>query len=192
LLYGEDSPAYVFNVEQSPLEKPVELATTNLCKTAFLWKWRYHLAAKHGESAVPSWWATAGATDSISDADAQKYRWISAEAELPVDPTDRLPWYILKRRTKPGVESFIMGNTVIKAQAWYANETNYKDARDAWTQQGAVCVVPSDGCGLPTGQGKERNWLLLPEKTMGRDGFYWTIIVKFMYSPEPWDSDLYA
>jgi hypothetical protein len=188
LLYGEDSPGFQYSVEQSPLQKPIEFATTNLCKTAYHWNWKYHLAAKHGVSAVPSWWDTAVVGTLISDTDAQSYRWIAHEAELPVDPTDRVPWYILKRRTKPGTDEFLMGNTVVKAQAWYANTENYETARDLWNIGAAYCAVPGDTCGLPN---TARHWLVLPEMTAGRDGYYWTLIVKFMHSPQEWDADLY-
>jgi hypothetical protein len=188
LLYGADSPEYVYSVEQSPVEKPIEFASAANCKTAFLMKWKYHLAAKTVATAAPSWYATA-TTPVIDDTDKALWRWINDAAELPKE-TDGTRWGIKTGRTKPGTDYFIMGSTIVKAQAWFASEENYESQMEYWVAlDKAACVTPGRCFGLTD---NARHWLLLPEKSGGRDGFYWTIAVKFMYSPEVWDSDLYA
>jgi hypothetical protein len=187
LLYGEDSPKFQYSLEQSTLERPIELATTDNCPANYLMNFTHHLAASDGDAAVPGFWDTA-TNPLLSAANAQLYRWVRDASELPKE-SDGTRWSIIASRTKPGVEGFILGSAIVRAQAWYALEEHFEDSIAKFAGLGAVRMAPAKRYGLPSDY---KHWLLLPDIVGARDGYYWTFSLRFQYSKNEWDEDLYA
>ena len=187
LLYGQDSPAFQYSLEQSTLERPIELASTANCPANYLMNFTHHLAASDGDASVPAFWDTA-TSPLLSAANAQLYRWVRDASELPKE-SDGTRWSIIAPRTKPGVEAFIIGSAIVRAQAWYALEEHFEDTIAKFAGLGAVRMAPAKRFGLSSDYKK---WLLLPDIVGARDGHYWTFSLRFQYSKNEWDEDLYA
>jgi hypothetical protein len=186
LTYATPSTAYVFSIEQSPMERPVEFKTAASGGNAFLMKWKYHLAGFDVTAATPGWYSTA-TTPVIASPDEQTWRWVNDNAEVPTE-IDGTRWGIKASRTKPGVESFIVGSVIVRAAGWY---TTFEDAETAAALLAGIVgkrVVPSETFGYG---GAAENWLCVGLDVQP-DGYYWTIALRYQYSAEGWDSDLYA
>lgn len=186
LTYATPSTAYVFSIEQSPYEQAIEKKTAASGGTAFLTKWKYRLAGVDVTASAPAWWTSATNTV-IASPDEQSWRWISDPAELPTEP-DGTRWGVKTERTKPGIEAFIVGSVVIRSVAWY---TTFEDAETAAEALAGIVgkrVAPSSTFGYPS---TTANWLCVG-LDVAPDGYYWTVVIRYQYSAEGWDSDIYA
>lgn len=109
--YGKKSAQLKGSMLSMPLESHPDYRTC----------WNYYLAASPGTSAVPSWWATAKDT-TLSNTDAQKYRWVKSPSECPMDKKGL--WRIIKAPEMPGVESYDVATYSITESARFGSPTS--------------------------------------------------------------------
>lgn len=109
--YGKKSAQLKGSMLSMPLETHTDYRTC----------WNYYLAAAPGTSAVPSWWATAKDT-TLSDTDAQKYRWVKSPSECPMDKKGL--WRTIKEPEMPGVESYDVATYSITESARFGSPTS--------------------------------------------------------------------
>lgn len=124
--YGKKSAQLKGTMLSMPLETHADYRTN----------WNYYLAAAPGTSAVPSWWETATDT-TLSDSDAQKYRWVKSPSECPNDKKGM--WRTIKDPSMPGVESYDAATYTITESARFGS------AKSA----GAMCANKLNKIGSP-------------------------------------------
>jgi hypothetical protein len=185
LTYATPSIAPVFSIEQSPVERAIECKKAVGGGSAFLMKWKYHLAGQDVTLATPAWYSTA-TTPVIASPEEQLWRWVNDNAEVPTE-LDGSRWGIKASKTKPGQDTFIEGSVIIRSVSWY---TTFEDAETPATLFAGIVgkrTAPTTTFGYTS---SEDNWLCVGCEVQP-DGYYWTLTMRWQYSAEGWDTDLY-
>ena len=140
-------------------------------------RWNNFLQAK-GTTAVPSWWETATSVDTIPAADREKYKW-SSTVDTPSG------WGILKKPTKPGVNSIDVATYSITESARFSSAS----AAGQYVQNRLNRIgTPSSTFGITGG-----NWKC-DDATISYAGKYWIGTLTWTRSGDNkgWDTDLYG
>lgn len=114
LVYGRKSAQLHCGMLSLPLENNKNYRTN----------WNYYLAAAPSVSSVPAWWETAKDTN-LSNADAQKYRWVKSPSECPQEIAGM--WRTIKDPKYPAANSYDVATYTITETA------KFKSAKAAGT-----------------------------------------------------------
>lgn len=150
----------------------------------YLTQWNYYLAAAPDVSAVPAWWDTAKDTV-LTNAEAQRYRWIKSPSECPTD--QRGNWRPIKNPKYPGVNSYDVATYTVTETA------KYKSAKAAGQSIGRKLNQigkPDEDFGMtPSGY----NWKC-DDATVSYNGGDWFATVTWTRSGDDkgWNTDLYG
>jgi hypothetical protein len=167
---GELSYSLGINDVELPLEKHPSYRT----------KWNFDLwgnSSTGSAPSAPSWWSTAA---SRSDADGVTWHW---SKDRPPDPGDGSRWFLVKPRTKDGVEGYLVVQPVVSARKYCKK---LSDA-EAFLRTSVARAVPGETFGFASAT---KNWLASPVG-IDNDGEYWVAENRYQFADE-WDSDLYA
>lgn len=144
----------------------------------FLMKWKYHLYQykESGSVTVPTWWTD----DTVRDPDHASGK-ESADEYLWTQDNPGGKWKLVKARTKPEVESYIVPAPVVQERTHYRRKIS---AQTAATKVGTL-LAPADQFGL-AGQGE---WLVVSSRVQ-RDGRRFLVERSFQFATD-WDDELY-
>jgi hypothetical protein len=156
-----------FSQTQSPGNIPLEQVD------GFQTRWIYDLSAINGQTATPSWWATA--TDTvIPDGDETDYKWVKDTSQ------SQEGWYILKEKSKKGATEKQNSNAIVQEDVWTETRTKALGFKHDTTD----IADPFDKMGL------EGQFLRLPS-LMIPDGDVWKITTTYLNAAS-WDAEIYA
>ena len=169
--YGKKSATLKGAMLSMPLETHPDYRTN----------WNYFLAAAPGTSAVPSWWETAKDT-TLSDADAQKYRWVKSASECPLDKKGL--WRTIKKPEMPGVDSYDVATYSITESARFGSA---RSAGAFVANQLNKVKAPSETFGISGG-----NWKC-DDASVSWSGKYWLATLTWTRSGDNggWNKKLY-
>ena len=143
--------------------------------------WNHYLAAAPGIREVPSWWETA--TDAVvSEADAQRYRWVRSPTECPSDRKGM--WRTIKDPVKPGVNSYDAATYSITESARFGTA---RAAGRMIADQLNRIGTPNETFGISGG-----NWKC-DDAGVSWNGKHWLATMTWTRSGDDggWDQDLY-
>jgi len=169
--YGKKSAQLKGSMLSMPLESHPDYRTC----------WNYYLAGSPGTSEVPEWWETAENTV-ISEAEAQKFRWVRSPGECPCDKKGM--WHTLKDPVKPGVSSYDAATYSITESARFGTA---KAAGRMIANTLNKIGMPNETFGITGG-----NWKC-DDAGVSWSGKYWVATMTWTRSgnDEGWDKDLY-
>jgi hypothetical protein len=154
----------------------------------YLNKWNYHLACREDATTEdPSWWDTSGAAGGTfmdDGGEPESYRWIKDPSELPQE--EGHTWKIIKKKTKPGIESFFSPSVTVFFKYYYSDYAKASTASaDAGKRQ-----TPEYTFGRTGGE-----WLNMGSSVY-KDGRKWVMETSWQFSEnnrdgQGWDNDLY-
>jgi len=155
---------------------------------SYLLNWNHYLAAKvavGGTKPAPTdyaWWTTAGATFTLTAAQAETYMILDSPS-VPVEPNTGYTWVVVENPTKPGVTSY---DEVSYTMTILTRARNYEAAEtSAAAKANRIYTNAMVGSSFTGGSWK------CDHAGVRWDGEYWIVTLTFSYSARGWDRTLY-